>query len=60
MMQSMQAHAATALPADADVAAYLVQLPQAVPATVLGEVLAMEVTALHQVAPQASNNQQQH
>ena len=55
----MQAHAAAALPADADVAAYLEQLPQAVPADVLGEVLAMEAKAVHQVAPQASNHQQQ-
>lgn len=60
MMQSMQAHAAGAVPADADVAAYLKQLPQAAPADVVGEVLAMEAKAVHQVAPQASNNQQQH
>ena len=47
MMHHMQA--AGALPADAPVAAYLDQLPQPVSSAVLGEALAMEVKAVHEV-----------
>lgn len=51
-MHNMQADAAAALPADAPVAAYLNQLPQPVSSAVLGEVLAMEAKAVHEVTHQ--------
>ena len=49
MMRNMQADAAGALPANAPVAAYLDQLPQPVSSVVMGEVLAMEAKAVHEV-----------
>ena len=51
-MHNMQADAAGALPADAPVAAYLDQLPQPVSSAVLGEALAMEAKAVHEVKQQ--------
>ncbi len=51
-MHNMQADAAAALPADAPVAAYLDQLPQPVSSAVLGEALAMEAKAVHEVPHQ--------
>jgi len=54
----MQADAAGALPADAPVAAYLDQLPHPVSSAVLGEALAMEAKAVHEVThqPNVPNN----
>ena len=52
MMHNMQADAAGALPADAPAAAYLDQLPQPVSSAVLGEMLAMEAKAVHEVTQQ--------
>ena len=52
MMHNMQADAAGALPADAPIAAYLDQLPQPVSSAVLGEMLAMEAKAVHEVTQQ--------
>lgn len=49
VMHNMQADAAGALPADAPVAAYLDQLPQPVSSVALGEALAMEAKAVHEV-----------
>ena len=51
-MHNMQADAAGALPADALIAAYLDQLPQPVSSAVLGEMLAMEAKAVHEVTQQ--------
>ena len=51
-MHNMQADAAGALPADAPIAAYLDQLPQPVSSAVLGEMLAMEAKAVHEVTQQ--------
>lgn len=48
-MKKMQAEAAPTIPADAPVAAYLDQLPTAVPANLLGSLIALEAKALHQV-----------
>lgn len=48
-MSKMQAEAATEVPGSAPVAAYLDHLPQAVPADLLGCLVATEAKAMHQV-----------
>ena len=48
-MSKMQAEAATAVPGHAPVAAYLDHLPQAIPADLLGYLIATEAKAVHQV-----------
>ena len=48
-MSKMQAEAATAVPVNAPVAAYLDLLPHAVPANLLGSMIATEAKAVHQV-----------
>ena len=48
-MSKMQAEAAPAIPVDAPIIAYLEQLPTAVPADLLGSLIAMEAKAVHQV-----------
>ena len=48
-MSKMQAEAATEVPGSAPIAAYLDHLPQAVPADLLGCLVATEAKAMHQV-----------
>lgn len=48
-MIKMQAEAATAVPGNAPIAAYLHHLPQPVPADLLGSLIATEAKAVHQV-----------
>lgn len=48
-MSRMQAEAAAEVPGSAPIAAYLDHLPQAVPADLLGCLVASEAEAMHQV-----------
>ena len=50
-MSKMQAEAATTVPANAPIAAYLDHLPQPLPADLLGYLIATEAKAVHQVPP---------
>lgn len=54
-MSKMQAEAATAVPGHAPLAAYLDHLPQAVPADLLGSLIATEAKAIHQVTSSHHN-----
>lgn len=48
-MSKMQAEAATAVPGNAPIAAYLHHVPQPVPPDLLGSLIATEAKAVHQV-----------